>query len=388
MDTLSIVVICLGLSFILSEVFFRLKYPRIIGQIVAGLLLSLPFVKFLFNQDSLSDISFLADIGVIFLLFITGMKLNLHKFKEAKKDTFILALFSVLVPFLMGFVLMKAIDYSNVVSFVFGACISLTAEGTNLKVLIDFKALNSKVGVIMLGVGILDDLFELIFLSVVIILVHSSITEALFLPLKIILFVAVMIVTYKLFPKVLSVIQKEKSRIATLSATILFGLFMALVSTKLDIGPVIGAFVAGVILHLIDKDKADFHENLLELEALTFAFIIPFFFINIGLHFDISSFGNNLYLIIIVIVIATVSKLLGAFMAKPWTDLSWKQLHLIGWGLNSRGAIELVIAQVAFANELLPVEIYSAIVIMAIVTTIAFPVVMKYVIRNDRTILH
>ncbi len=386
-DTLSIATIALAFSFVLSEVFFKLKYPRVIGQILAGILLGLPFLRVIFDHQSLLDIQFLSDLGIIFLLLITGMKINLEKFKKTEKATIIIAIFSIFTPFVLGFILMKAVGYSNLVAAIVGIVISLTAEGTNLKVLLDMKALNTKVGLYILGAGILDDIFEVLFLSVVLVLAQKSYSAAAWLPVKLLIFIGVILLTYKLFPKVLKMIQHERSRIATISFIIIFGLIIAVISKQLDLGPIIGAFIAGVIIHLSDKKKAEFRENLRELEAITFAFIIPFFFVNIGLNFDVTTLTNTAYLTIMILLVATTGKIMGALIARPFTDLTIKQAHLVGWGLNSRGAIELVIAGIALANGLLPVEIYSALVITAIITTLAFPVVMKGMIAQDKRIL-
>jgi Kef-type K+ transport system membrane component KefB len=388
LDTLTVVVICLSVSFVLSEVFFRFKYPRVIGQILAGILLGIPLFKVIFAPEVMIDVAFLADLGIIFLLLLIGLQLNLEKFQKAGNDALIIAVFCVLIPFSFGFILMKAVGYSDIVAFVVGACFSLTAEGTKLKVLFEMKALNTKVGVIMLGAGILDDLFEVIFLSFVLVLAHKSFSSLAWLPVKLITFVLIVFITYKFFPPLLKLIQKERSRIAVFSFILIFALIVAVISKKLELGPIIGAFIAGIIIHISEHKKYEHKENIKELEAMTFAFIIPFFFINIGLHFDFSSLTQNIWLTIMVLITATTGKLLGALAATPLTDLTLKQTHLIGWGMNSRGAIELVIAEVARINNLIPIEVYSAIIFMAIITTLVFPIIMRAIISRDRKILN
>ena len=124
-------------------------------------------------------------------------------------------------------------------------------------------------------------------------------------------------------------------------------------SKNFELGPIIGAFIAGIIIHLSEHRKYEHKENIKELEAMTFALIIPFFFINIGLHFDFASLTQNIWLVILVLLIATAGKLLGALIATPFTDLRLSQTHLIGWGMNSRGAVELVIAEIARIKSLI-----------------------------------
>ncbi|MBR9676155.1 cation:proton antiporter [Candidatus Woesearchaeota archaeon] len=387
-DILTIVAIILTLSFILSEISFRFNYPRVIGQLLAGIILGLPILHLVFTSEVRNNISFLADLGIIFLLLLIGMQLNLDKFKKSGKDSIIIALFCVLVPFILGFIFIKAIGYSTTIAFVVGSAFSLTAEGTKLKVLLEMGVLNTRIGIIMLGAGILDDFFEIIFLSILLIIVHKSYTSLVWLPLKLIAFVGMVYLFYKVFPLLLKIIQKEKSRIATFSFILLFALIIAVISKKFDLGPIIGAFIAGIIIHLSNHKKQEHKENIKELETMTFAFIIPFFFVNIGLNFDFSIFTHNAWLTIMILFIATIGKVLGALISTPFTSLSLKQSHLIGWGMNSRGAIELVIAEVARINNIIPIEIYSAIVFMAITTTLIFPIILKIIISKDREILY
>ena len=386
-DILISIALILAVSFIFSELFFRIKYPRVIGQIIAGMILGLPLFSMLFTGSIRTDVEFLSDLGVIFLLLLTGLELNMDKFRKAEKDAIIIAAFCIFIPFILGFALMKVAGYSNVVAFILGASLSITAEGTTLKVLMDMRALNTKVGTIILGAGIFDDILEVLLLSIVLFMISGNISEIILFPFKIILFVAVAYLTYKIFPLGLRKIEREHSGISTFSFILLFGIIIAVVSKLLGLGPIIGAFIAGIIIHLAEHKKGEHHETVKELQIMTFSLIIPFFFINIGLHFDVSSLFSNWWLIFMVLLIANAGKILGAIMATPFTDLTLSQTHLIGWGMNSRGAVELVVAELARSYGLIPPEIYSAIVTMAIITTLSFPIAMRLIINKNRKVL-
>jgi len=386
-DTLTVIVIALLVSFIFSETFHRLKYPRVIGQILTGIILGLPAVAILFSSQALSDIAFLSDIGILFLLLITGMKVDLKKMKSSSKATVITSIFGFFVPFVLGIATMKIIGYDNITAFVVGSCLSLTAEGTNIQVLNDMKALNTKVGLVILGAGIIDDIFEILLLSGLLVLVQKTTEGLVYIPIELIVFIAITLATYKFFPFFLRNVQKERSRISTMSFIIVFGLLIAVISQKLGLGPIIGAFIAGAILRLTDKKDSEFQEDLKELEAITFALIVPFFFINIGLNFDFSSIPGHYWIIVLIVIIATAGKIGGALLAKPFTKMSFKQMHLVGWGINSRGLMELVIAEIAYANKLIPIEIYTGVVVMAILTTLAFPFAFKFFLMKGRKIL-
>jgi Kef-type K+ transport system membrane component KefB len=118
------------------------------------------------------------------------------------------------------------------------------------------------------------------------------------------------------------------------------------------------------------------------LKVLTFALIIPFFFINIGMHFNFESIISHPSLLLYVLAVAVAGKMIGTIIVTPLTTLNLKQTTLIGWGMNSRGAIELIIAEIARVNNIIPIEIYSAIVVMAVVTTLMFPFALKYYLRR------
>ncbi|MFH1439689.1 MAG: cation:proton antiporter [Candidatus Woesearchaeota archaeon] len=391
MDFMLVILICLALSFLLSELFYRFNYPQVLGPIFAGLILGLPVFRPAFQGTIMTNIEFLSGLGIIFLLFLAGLEVNIKKLIKTEKDSIAISIFGAVIPFVLGFCMMRLMGYSNLPAIVLGACLSLTAEGTTVKILLDMKALNTKVGTILLGAGIIDDIFEIIFLSVVLVLAQKSFEKLAFFPVEIFAFVAVTYLAYKFIPKLIKLIQIEKTRVADFTVLLIIVLAIAIISTTLSLGPIIGAFAAGIIINILHhkrKRHKQHYEEVDEFKTMTFGLIIPFFFINIGLHFDVASLINNIGIVILVLVVATSGKILGAVMAKPLTDLSWKQTYLIGWGMNSRGAVELVIAEIARINNLISPELYSAIVIMAIFTTMLFPIILRAMIKKDRKIMY
>ena len=390
-DTIGFVAICLLISFFLSELFHYFKYPRVLGYILAGIFLGLPVFSGFFSGEILSDIGFLSELGIIFLLMLTGMEINFRNVEKTEKDSTIIALFSIITSFAMGFLLIYISGFSLLSAFVVGACFALTAEGTIVELLFENKVLNTKLGTIIVSSGIIDDLFGVTFLSVILLIVTKNLPALALFPFKLLIFIAIAYLAYRLLPAFLRFIHDEKSMTTTFSALILFALIIAALSDNLSLGPIIGAFLAGLIIQISmrnKRDRKDFKENKSVLELMTLAFIVPFFFINIGLNFDIVSVIENWPLVIIITLVATISKIVGSIIATPFTSLNIKQTHLIGWGRNSRGGIELVIAEVARLNGLISIEIYSAFVAMAVITTFVFPIILRSTIKGDRTIMY
>ena len=115
--------------------------------------------------------------------------------------------------------------------------------------------------------------------------------------------------------------------------------------------------------------------------------VIYTFFIKIGMFLKFQYILSHWVLVLLVVLFATFGKVFGAILATPLTSLKLAQTHLIGWGMNSRGAIELIIAEIARSNGLIPIELYVAIVSMAVITTVIFPFIMRNAIKKDRRIL-
>ena len=107
-----------------------------------------------------------------------------------------------------------------------------------------------------------------------------------------------------------------------------------------------------------------------------------------GHNFDFQSILPNVNLLIIIVSIAFLGKFIGTFLAKPFTKLSWLQLRVVGWAMNSRGAIELALAMIAFRTGVLPVEIYSSLVLMALITTLAFPFAFIHLIERHPKVMN
>lgn len=401
-NILLILAIYLVVSFIFSEIFFRLKYPRVIGYILAGIFLGYPFFSGLFfpegnfslalgrNDPSAMAIDLLSNLGIIFLLLLTGLEINIEKLRKCSREVILIAFFAALVPFLLGFFLMLFLGQSLLVAFIVGAALALTAEGTKDMVLMELRKVNSRVGEIMIGAGAVDDVFGTLFLAVILIIAKtqalgfSEVSELFLLLIDFLAFVVLSYLIFKILPSLVRFIQKEKSEVSEFTIIIIIGLLIAIISEKLGLGTIIGALIAGIILQLAIKDIKEEKKMVKDLKIITLGLVIPFFFISVGLKFwsfEIQQFLlNDLLLFVLIILIATVGKIFGSLIVKPLTSLSLKQLYLIGWGMNSRGAIELVIAMVAY--PFIPGKIFSAIVVMAIFTTLIFPVFLRRYIKK------
>ncbi len=392
MEILAIVPIILIAAFILGEMFKRIGLPSVVGQILAGLMFGIPIIKeTLFGEGSaLVIIDFLATLGILLLLFLAGLEIEIEKIKETSRDSILISICSALIPFALGFVFITTFfpEYGSMAGIIFGGALMVTSEGTNVKVLMDFNVLNTRLGAIMLAAGAIDDIFEVLFLALVVILAKGgSLMDLAAVPLEMIAFLAIAFIAFKIISKVLQHLDKRQEDEGTglFSIVLIFILVLAALSESLNVGYLIGAILGGFLLQAsmrkISQKRRTELLNVIKLIAM--GFVVPFFFVNVGLTFDINTFLANIPMVVVTVLIASIGKIVGTLIVKPVSSLSWKQLYYVGWGMNSRGAAELVIALIAIQYGLISPEIFSALVSMSLITTLILPPVLARGIKRN-----
>jgi Kef-type K+ transport system membrane component KefB len=391
MEILAIVPIILIAAFLLGEMFKRIGLPSVVGQILAGLLFGVPAIKeLLFGEGSaLIIIDFLATLGILLLLFLAGLEIEIDKIKETSRDSILVSLSSALVPFTLGFLFITVFfpEYGFLPAVIFGGAMMVTSEGTKVKVLMDLNCLNTRLGAVMLAAGAIDDIFEVLFLSVVVIFAKGGgLFDLAMIPVEIIIFLIIAYMSFKIMSKVLHHLDKKPGEQTGLfSIVMIFVLVLAALSESLNVGYLIGAILGGFLLQISLREisKRSKRELINVIKLIALGFIVPFFFVNVGLAFDLGALSSNLPLIAATILIAFFGKMIGTLIIKPVSTLNWKQLYYIGWAMNSRGAAELVIALIAMEYGLITLELFSALVAMSIVTTLIFPPVLARGIKRN-----
>jgi Kef-type K+ transport system membrane component KefB len=388
---LAIVPIILIVAFVLGELFRRVGLPRVVGQILAGMLFGIPvFESALFGDPStLTILDFLATLGVLLLLFLAGLEIDIEKVKETSRDSILISVSSALVPFLLGFSFIMIVfpEYGFLTALIFAGALMVTSEGTKVKVLMDLNSLNTRLGAVMLAAGAIDDVFEVFFLSVVVVMAKGgSYMELATIPLEIAIFVVIAFIAFKVISKVLHHLDKHLGDDTDLfSVVMIFVLVLAALSESLNVGYLIGAILGGFLLQLSMKGISRRHKrNLInEIKLVALGFIVPFFFANVGLRFDFDVFFVNIPFIAATVIVALIGKMVGTIIVKPVSSLSWKQLYYTGWAMNSRGAAELVIALIAVQYGLIPPVVYSSLVAMSLISTLIFPVILARGLKRN-----
>jgi Kef-type K+ transport system membrane component KefB len=392
MELFVVIPVVLIIAFAMGSLFKKVGLPPVVGQILAGVILGIPLIRgSLFDESSIVIIDFLAYLGIIFMLFMAGLEIDIDKIKETSHESILLSLSSAIISFGLGFVFLIIAfpEYGLLTTVMFAGALMVTSEATNVVVLLDLNSLKTRIGSIIMGAGALDEIFVVLFLAFLAVIGRGGgLIELAAIPLQLAVFAMIVFIFFKLATKLFHhhrhVGGKESE---TFALMIIFVMVLAGLSEVLGLGFLLGAIAGGFILQISLKGPYEQQNKTMTkvTQYIALGFFIPFFFANVGLNFELFSLIDSLPLIVGTIAIAFLGKMLGCLIVKPFSDLSTKQLYYIGWAMNSRGAAELVIALAARQLGLIPLDVFSALVAMSIVTTIIFPIVLaKGIKKNPR----
>jgi P-type Ca2+ transporter type 2C len=396
MEFIPVLFICLSVTYLISWFFRRLGLPHILGHLTTGLILSIPFIsKFIFNDhNSMTIFSTIANLGLIFLLFFIGLKINVSSLMKFSKRSINISFLSALVPFALGFICGHFLGMDFFGAMILGASLSVTAEAVSGAILEELNMINTRIGLIIIEAGIIDDIFEVLTLAAIGTIIQSQNTITgvantglnsvgnIFLDVMVFIGL-IYIVRFIFIPVTFKLLGKEPSHSDLFTASFIVVLFMAAISSYLELGTVIGALIAGIIVKqtLLRENKKDEEVEITDIvETLTFGFLEPVFFIWIAYTADIFTLiqtPSYLYMALFITAVATGGKLLGSVIGNVLDGGNVREGILIGWGMNARGAVELIAIKMSLDHGLIEPLIFSSIVFMTFVTTIISPIIFK-----------
>jgi Kef-type K+ transport system membrane component KefB len=365
----------------------KIRQPSVIGEIAAGIFLGpslmglfFPeFSAFLFPVKSLSNLQFLSQIGLILFMYVVGMELDLKTLKKKAKDAVIISHVSIIFPFMLGVALAYflyddfAPDNVKFLGFALfiGVAMSITAFPVLARIVQERGLSKSKLGSIAITCAAADDITAWCILAAIIAIVKAgSVTTAIYPILMAIGYILIMLKFIQPFLKKIAEIYIGKEGLSKPIVAVYFLtlLFSSYVTEVIGIHALFGAFMAGVIM----PQKISFKSMLIEkVEDVSLVLLLPLFFVFTGLRTQIALINEpHLWAICaIVIAVAVTGKFAGSAIAARVVGQSWRSSLILGALMNTRGLMELVVLNIGYDLGLLSPQIFSMMVIMALVTT-------------------
>jgi Kef-type K+ transport system membrane component KefB len=356
----------------MAEIFERLRQPAVVGELVAGVILG-PSLLAIIHPTELT--AGLAEIGAIFLLFTVGLETRPRELLQVGGTATLVAVLGVAVPFVMGFLYLRALDHAMVESIFVGAAMVATSVGITARVLADAGVLSHQFARVILGAAVIDDILGMIVLAVV-----SSLSagEVNYLSLAIVAVEAIgfsLLVVFfgsRVVGRLEPAVVRLRARNAAFALSVILCLGLSLASLYIGMAAIIGAFLAGLAL-------ADYSEQyrLRDNAHPIMEFLAPFFFVLLGAQVNLRTVYQPglLGLILVVCLLAVVSKLVGCGLGA--LALGTRDAVRVGVGMIPRGEVGLIVAGVGLRLHTISDGIYTVVLTMSIVTTLFAPPVLR-----------
>lgn len=400
MELLYILLILLLVSRIFGEFAERVSQPALVGEIMAGVMIGVVINRYGSHLPMLADLTHnevfigITELGIFFLMLYAGLELRPAQIVESSGKAIIIALGGMIIPFASGYIIgeiaLPENDYKLAQSIFLGTAMAITAVPVAIKVLMDIGQLKSSVGQTIVAGAVVDDILSLILLAVLVALIETGTVpgmgELFLLTGKVIGFFALTIALGLLvFPHVFRLLHKLHVAESGFSVLLIKALAYSVLAEYMGLHFIIGAFVAGLFFMKEDTDEDEFENVINTVGGITEGFLAPIFFASIGLHLTLDAFVNIPGFLFVLIAVAFLGKVVGAGLPAYFVGMSKRDAAAVGIGMSGRGAVELILADVAMKAGLFEVgddplidNMFSAIVIVAIVTTLATPIGLRF----------
>ncbi|MDR1523483.1 MAG: cation:proton antiporter [Endomicrobium sp.] len=368
---------------IFGEIALRFGQSAIIGELLAGIIIGPSFLGIVHETAILSGIS---ELGAIILLFEVGLSTDIKEFLKAGLWATAVAVVGVIAPYFLGYFVFLYFGFTSTQAIFAGAVLTATSVGITARVFMDLNRLETQEAKIVLGAAVIDDVIGLAILAVVLKLIQGgtvtlgtvasiSGTAILFLVLSVLAGVLIS-------PSIFKIVTKMKQSHVIFIVGLAFCFIISAFSTKVGLAPIVGAFVAGLVLSTV-KQSEEIKKDI----KPVYAFFVPIFFVLMGTNVDISTFNpfiavnrEIIVLMTVLFVVAFVGKTVAGFVVlkKGINKL------LIGVSMVPRGEVGLIFAGIGLKNNVFGIKDYSALVAVIILTTFVTPLILKYLLSKQK----
>lgn len=359
----------------------KFQMPRVVGALLAGLVLGPAVLNVLSETEFLTQLS---ELGVIVILFSAGMGTDLRELRSAGKAGFLVALCGVLVPLAMGTgfgALAGRLGWLPGNTFLenifLGTVLTATSVSITVETLKELGHLDTKVGSTILAAALIDDVLGLIALTLVSSLAGSGTSLPLVL-LKIVLFfvfaIAAAYVGIRLFRRMISMAHEKNLRRYPVFAFVLCLLLAYCAEEFFGVADIIGAFVAGLVVAC--TPKADYIRS--KFEPLSYLLLTPVFFAGIGIKVELPQLNGTLAAFSLsLLAVAILSKIIGCGLGARLCGFEGRECLQVGTGMACRGEVALIVANRGLSMGVLSQAMMTPIVITVVGCAVLTPVMLK-----------
>jgi len=364
----------------------RLRQPAVLGELLAGLILGPTFIDlvqlpFVSDPELLhEEITALASLGVVFLMFMAGLEVELDEMLLSGRASLWSGTLGVVAPLLLGAIAVLPFGYTDQAAWFIGIILTATSVSISAQTLLELGVLKTREGITLLGAAVVDDVLVLIVLSIFLALGGSAAGEG-----SIIIVVAKMVgylalsaaLGWFVLPRAVTWVDRQPISEGLTAIVVFITLVFAWSAEVMGgLAAITGAFIAGVGLgrsHLRDKIES-------KMRVITYGFLVPIFFVSIGLEANLRAItGPLLPFLIVLFIVAVLSKVIGAGLGARLAGLNNAAALRVGTGMISRGEVGLIVAGIGVREGIISQEVFTVVVVLVLLTTLVTPLLLRYV---------
>ncbi len=365
-----------------GEAMERVGQTAVLGELLAGVLIGPGVLGLVHESQALHA---LAELGVLILLFEVGLESNLGELLRAGLQATLVALVGVAVPFAVGYGVMSWLGHPALLAVFVGATFTATSVGITARVLADLGRLQDAAARVVLGAAVVDDILGLIILAVVTGVAQTgsvSLGAVGLLAAKAVVFlVAAVLVGVRLAPTLVGWVGRLRARGTLIVYSVVFAVALAAVADLIGLATIIGAFAAGLVLATTER-REHIEERIKPVADL----LVPVFFVTVGMKVQPAALnpfaeGGQFGVAMLLTSVAVVSKLAAGLAVYQRGVRRWP----VAVGMVPRGEVGLIFAGAGLAAGVVAEDLYSALIVVVMLTTFAAPPWLKALYRASAT---
>jgi Kef-type K+ transport system membrane component KefB len=389
------IIIILVSARLLGEIGQRFHQPALVGEILAGIILGPSLLSIVIPDE---DLVVLSELAVFFLMFLAGLEMHPEEIRKAGKSAIIISSLAFSLPLLGGVGISLLFSLDTIEAMFMGLLLSITAVPVSAIVLMEFGIIRTRLGNAVITAAVINDIFSLVILSVILQLDNIDTpgqidyTAIGLSAINIGSFIAGIFIIDLLFRKtshwlpkrIAPLFSKMKTKEAAFGILLITTITISLIAQEVGLHFVIGTFFSGLIVYKQIIGKKNFDRVYGIVSAISFGFFAPIFFALIGIEFNAQSLLNDIPLFLSLFAVAVIGKIGGGYLGARLTKFNKEQSLSIGFLMNGRGMVELVIASIGFSAGILDLTLFSIAVAIGVITTIMAPVLARSFIEKSK----
>ncbi|WP_232697459.1 cation:proton antiporter [Brevibacillus daliensis] len=356
----------------------KLGQPSVLGKLIIGVIIGPAVLGWIHPSEVIKAFS---DLGVIFLMFFAGLETNLKELNRNRNAAVVVAGGGIILPMIGGYICGIFMGMEPSHALFLGLLLSATSVSISVQTFRELGQLRSKECTTVLGAAIVDDIVVVIALAVMMsFLTADQVSLGLLIGKKVLFFVIVILLGWKVVPWFMRKFSNLSISESVISAGVFVCLFFAFIGEYLGVAGIIGAFAAGIAIAQTDYH----HEVERKLEPIAYAIFVPVFFVSIGLNLSLEGIGGDILIIVILTIVAVLTKLIGSGLGAKLTGFNFHSSVVIGAGMVSRGEVALIIAAMGLESGLLSQDYFTIAIVVVIMSTIITPPLLKILMKDSK----